>query len=398
MPGTLPAIIQETQEDNTLETRRNALKKTWSSVLIGSVLFSTAALQAEPSIDVDATVVSNYVFRGLDIHQKKFDQDGEEISGFNMAPAFQPSINFNLDNGMFFNIWTSFALTGREDTDTDGQYQFGPGGLTAANILTPGVDLAAPFRDAGTGCNTTGSCTDAEVLAAVAGGTYVAPGFYNENNGLRRFDEVDLTLGYEVEHKLGTMSGGIVAYVLPNPANGVTGVDQFTEFFVGFAPAALPGLGITYYAEVNGDGGEGTTYTYIDYGYDIELGGDMSLGLGVGAGYQVQNQLQGWRNVDAGVSLGMGGFSVGVTAVYRPNLAFFDTDSAGKNVPAWLANGSTKFDGQVADPSKTTGLANSYINSLISTSIDPTGGFTYTPRQKLPTVVYYVSLGYSTSF
>ena len=383
-----------------METRRNALKKTWSSILIGSALLSTATLQAEPSIDVDATVVSNYVFRGTDIHQGKFSQDGEKISGFNMAPAFQPSINFNLDNGMFFNVWTSFALTGREDKDTDGQYQYGPGGATAANILTPGVDLFTPAFSNSTGCTaaTGTTCTSAEVLAAVAAGTYTAPGFYNERNGLRRFDEVDLTLGYEVEHKYGTMSGGIVAYVLPNPAAGVTGADQYTEFFVGFAPAALPGLGITYYAEVNGDGAEGTTYTYIDYGYDIEVSDSMSIGLGVGAGYQVQNQLQGWRNVDAGISFGFGDFSVGVTAVYRPNLAFFDSDTAGKNVPAWLANGSTKFDGQVGDPSKTTGLANSYINSLVSTSIDPTGGFTYTPRQKLPSVVYYVSLGYSTSF
>ncbi len=381
-----------------METRRNA-RKTWSSILIGSVLLSTATLSAEPGIDVDATVVSNYIFRGTDIHQGKFSQDGEEISGFNMAPAFQPSINFNLDNGMFFNIWTSFALTGREDVDTDGQYQYGPGGATAANILTPGVDLVAPFTNTSTGCTAAGTaCTSAEVLAAVAAGTYTAPGFYNERNGLRRFDEVDLTLGYEVESKLGTMSGGIVAYVLPNPAAGVTGADQFTEFFVGFAPAALPGLGITYYAEVNGDGAEGTTYTYIDYGYDIDLGNDMSLGLGVGAGYQVQNQLQGWRNVDAGVSFGIGGFSVGFNAIYRPNLAFFDSDTAGKNVPAWLANGSTKFDGLVADPSKTTGLANAYINNLVSTAVDPSGGWTYTPRQKLPSVVYYVSLGYSMSF
>ncbi len=383
----------KTQEDNTLETRRSAIKKTWSSILIGSVLLSTATLQAEPGIDVDATVVSSYIFRGSDLHQGKFDQDGEKISGFNLAPAFQPSINFNLDNGMFFNVWTSFALTGREDVDTDGLYQTGPGASgpgAGVNVLSATTAEIAAVT--GTGPTAT----------QIANGTYQAPGLYNEANGLRRFDEVDLTLGYEVESKLGTMSGGIIAYVLPNTTTGVVGADQFTEFFVGFSPAILPeeagSLSLTYYAEVNGDGSEGTTYSYIGYDWGTDLTDSMSLGFNVGAGYQTASGYQNWRNVDAGISLGFGNFSIGLNAVYRPDLSWFDGDTAGKNGLAWVNGGSTGFDGKVADPSKTTGIANSYFNSLVSSSVDPSGNWTYTPRQKLPSVVYYISAGYSTSF
>jgi hypothetical protein len=375
-----------------LETRKIAIKKTWSSILIGSVLLTTATLQAEPSVDVDATVVSTYIFRGADFHQGKFTQDGEKISSFNVAPAFQPSINFNLDNGMFFNVWTSYALVGREDVDTDGLYQTGPGQSGAGAGVNP-LSATQAQIDAVTAAGL-------PTVTTAANGTSSIPGFYSESNGLRQFDEVDLTLGYEVESSVGTMSGGIIAYVLPNTSSrfSAVGADQFTEFFVGFAPSFLPGVGITYYAEVNGDGSEGTTYTYIDYGYDIDLGGDQSLGLGVGAGYQTLNGYQNWRNVDAGVSYSIGGFSIGLNAVYRPDLSFFDGDAGNRFAQSWINGGSNGFDGQVADPSQTVGFANSYVNSLVSAALDPTGGYTYTPRQKLPRVVYFVSVGYSTSF
>ena len=385
----------KTQEDNTLETRRSAIKKTWSSILIGSVLLTAGTVQAEPGIDVDATVVSNYVFRGGDLFEDKFRQDGEKISGFNLAPAFQPSINFNLDNGMFFNVWTSFALTGREPVDTDGLYQTGPdqsGPGAGVNVFTATTAEIAAVT--GTG----------PTASQIADGSYQAPGLYNENNGLKRFDEVDLTLGYEVESKLGTMSGGIIAYVLPNTTTigSNVGGDQFTEFFVGFSPAILPeeagSISLTYYAEINGDGAEGTTYSYIGYDWGTDLSDSMTLGFNVGAGYATASGYQNWRNVDAGISLGFGNFSLGLNAVYRPDLSWFDTDGPGKNALAWVNGGSTGFDGMVTDPSKSTGLANSTFNSLVSSSVDPSGNWTYTPRQKLPRVLYYISAGYSMSF
>ncbi|MCB1168646.1 MAG: hypothetical protein KDK33_20995, partial [Leptospiraceae bacterium] len=65
-----------------------------------------------------------------------------------------------------------------------------------------------------------------------------------------------------------------------------------------------------------------------------------------------------------------------------------------------LTGASTQFDGLVEDPSKNNGMVNSYINSQVAAVLDPAGTiqYTYTPRQKLPRVIYYVSLGYSVSF
>lgn len=373
-----------------MEIRKIAIKKTWCVALIGSLFLTAGSLQAEPSIDVDATIVSDYVFRGQDLYENKFRQDGEKITGFNVAPAFQPSVNFNLDNGMFFNVWSSIALTGREDVDTDGLYQLGPGQSTADGTGT-GVNVLSSTQAEIDAVTTAGIPT----AATLANGTYSAPGLYSEANGLRRLDEVDLTLGYSVDSKLGTMSGGIIAYVLPNTTNGNVGANQFTEFFVGFEPAFAPGLGITYYAETNGPSAGGTTYTYLSYGYDIEVNDNFTVGLSTGAGYATKNDFQGWKNIDAGVSFGFGNFSVGLNAAYRPNLTFFEvSDTARKNVPAWITNGSTAFDGYVLDPSKNTGMANSYINGLVTNAV----GYTYTPRQKLPRVIYYVSAGYSVSF
>lgn len=358
----------------------------------------------EPSIDIGADVVSTYIFRGSDFHQGKFTQDGETISGMNIAPALQPSLTFNFAEGWSMGLWGSYALTGREDVDTDGQFQYGPGGTTAVNLLSnpapTEANFAAAFANPSTGCTADSSvtvgttvtqfCSQDAISSAIAGGSYTAPGFYKEQNGLKRFDEVDFTLSYSVDTKHGTMSGGIIAYVLPNSAAGVTGVDQFTEFFVGFAPAFLPGFGITTYAEINGDGAEGSTYTYFDYGLDI---GETGLGFSVGAGYQTQNNLQGWRNVDLGLSYSIGGFSIGATAVYRPNTAFYDS-GLGKNVPGWLFQTGTQFDGEFDDPSKTTGLVNAYIQNELTNNNIPTILYT---QQDIPRVVYFFSVGYSTS-
>ena len=381
-----------------MEIKKIAIKRTWCLSLIGSLLLTAGTLQAEPSIDVDATVVSDYVFRGVDLFENKFRQDGEKITGLNVAPAFQPSVNFNLDNGFYFNVWTSFALTGREDVDTDGLYQTGPASstTTSASLLEAAITNSSTKIDA-----VTAAATPTNPISALAGGSYQAPGLYNETNGLRRLDEVDLTLGYSVDSKLGTMSGGIINYVLPNTLKGVTGVDQYQEVFVGFEPAALPGLGITYYAEMNGGTAQGGTYTYIGYGYDIEVNDNFTVGLSTGAGYATANGYQGWKNVDAGVSFGFGNFSLGINAAYRPNFEFLEfSDTAGKNAPTWLTGASTQFDGLVEDPSKNNGMVNSYINSQVAAVLDPAGTiqYTYTPRQKLPRVIYYVSLGYSVSF
>ncbi|MCB1319892.1 MAG: hypothetical protein KDK34_06555, partial [Leptospiraceae bacterium] len=84
----------------------------------------------EGSIDVDLAVVSNYVWRGGDIHAVKLaEQKQDEISSNTEAWTFQPSITLNTPvDGLYFNIWGSFAMHNREDQDVDLRIQQGPAG------------------------------------------------------------------------------------------------------------------------------------------------------------------------------------------------------------------------------------------------------------------------------
>ncbi|MCP4709884.1 MAG: hypothetical protein GY869_14775, partial [Planctomycetes bacterium] len=144
-------------------------------------------------------------------------------------------------------------------------------------------------------------------------------------------------------------------------------------------------------------------YTSIGTGHEIELSDSMTVSLGVSAGYGVYEGLQGWQDVTTSVGLSVGGFSVGLNAAYRPNLAihekFLGNTVADKNQPLWLNGGSTVFDGMVADPAQTTGLANDLIINAINANTSlaalAPGGYTYTPRKKLPRVVYWLNLGYT---
>ena len=74
----------------------------------------------EASIELEIAVVSNYVWRGDNIFADKATQDNEAPSASTGAPAFQPSITFYPGaEGLYFNIWASFALTARSDKDAN---------------------------------------------------------------------------------------------------------------------------------------------------------------------------------------------------------------------------------------------------------------------------------------
>ncbi len=357
-------------------------------------LFATGTLQAqefEPSIDFDAVFASNYVFRGADVHSNKFVQDGKSYSSFNNAQAFQPSLTFNFAEGWSLNIWGSFALTGRNDVDTDGLLQLGPGSSDAvseaylAGLTSGNLDL-----------NT--------VLASytVDGATIrdpsTAPGFHNEENGLKRNDEVDITLSYETSSRIGTLTGGIISY---NYTNQVQQSASNMEMFAGFSPAALPDLSFTTYVDVATPGYAGSTYNYLSYSIGVDLGENAALDISPGVAYATDTSLkiQGWKNADLPITLSIGDFFIGVTGVYRIDTRFYEGDSSTSDAVSILGE-TSNGDGLVADPAQTNGIANTYVNSLVTSAIgDPTGyGYTYTPTQKLPKFVYYYTVGYSTSF
>jgi hypothetical protein len=361
----------------------------------------------EPSISVDLPIVSTYVFRGVDVFQNKFVQEKKSISGFNLAPAIQPSITFNFTEGWSFNIWSSFALTNRQDKDTDQLLQSGPddvsgpvasayNGFIAGNLLGTPV----PFSIVENAVQTYISANGEDIIK----GDKFAPAFYKEPNGLRRVDEVDLTLSYSFDTKLGKMTGGIVTYLLPNTTKGVTGTDQSTELFVGYSPKALPNLSITLYGETNLDGYEGATFTYISYSIPLIESQNMTLSFDPGLGYQTQDNLQGIKYVSLPFTLAMGSLKFMFVGIYRPDTRFFDSDPY-KGDAVKLLGLSTISDGLIPDPAKNTGILNSIINGYISneiqTALTAAGypfTYTYTPTQSIPKLIYYFSIGYSTTF
>jgi len=368
----------------------------------------------EPSIEVDLPIVSTYVFRGVDVFQDKFVQEKKSIRGFNLAPAIQPSITFNFTEGWSFNIWSSFALTNRQDKDIDQILQV-PGEdpdkvASAYNLFISGNLLGTPVpfsiveNEVQMYISGIDSVTGEPNIEAIIKGKKPAPAFYKEPNGLRRVDEVDLTLSYSFDTKLGNMTGGIVTYILPNTTKGVTGTDQSTELFVGYSPKALPNLSITLYVETNLDGYEGATFTNISYSIPLIESQNMTLSFDPELGYQTQDNLQGIKYVSLPFTLAMGSLKFMFVGIYRPDTRFFDSDRYEGDAVKLLGL-STISDGLIPDPAKNTGILNSIINGFISneinTALTAAGypfNYTYTPTQSIPKFIYYFSIGYSITF
>lgn len=370
------------------------------------VLFAAGSLQAqtfEPGIDFTADVVSNYVFRGVDVHSNKFVQDGKSYGSFNMAPAFQPSLTFKFAEGWSLNVWGSFALTGRNDVDTDELLQAGPAGydggylqaIHGAATTGAAVDLATII--ATIEADPTGAGGDPLDYSAVAGQETTGPGFHKEQNGLKRNDEIDITLSYSVGSKLGTMSGGIVSYNYTNISQQLA---SNVEMFVGFAPAILPELSLTAYVDVATPGYSGSTYSYLAYTKAFEFGEGKNVTIAPGIGYATDTtkKIQGWKNANLPITLNLGGFHLGVTGVYRTDMRFFDSDTAPGDGIAYYG-GSSMNDGLVVDPGQTNGIANGIVNYDIQQQIQATlPGYSYTARQHLPKLVYFYTVGYTMSF
>jgi hypothetical protein len=351
----------------------------------------------EPGIDFTADVVSNYVFRGGDVHSNKFVQDGKSYSSFNAAPAFQPSLTFNFAEGWSLNIWGSFALTGRNDVDTDELLQEGAGDTTSPTAAAYRVGVATGTL----GSLLPGILSGYPITADTIRDPSRVPNFYKEANGLKRNDEIDITLSYSTSSKLGTMTGGLVSY---NYVNTVQQSSSNVEMFAGFAPGILPDLSFTMYIDVTTPGSSGSTYNYIAYTKAFEFGKEQNITIAPGVGYATDTSLkiQGWKNANLPITLNLGGFHIGVTGVYRMDTRFFEalTGETSKSDAVSILGESAIGDGLVKDPSLNNGIANTIINERVTAAIgDPTGlGYTYAPKQNLPKFIYYYTIGYSMSF
>ena len=267
----------------------------------------------EGSIDVDLAFVSNYVFRGQDLFTGRAQQKGESYGSHTGEWAFQPSVTFNTPvEGLYFNFWGSFAMAGRQDQDVDGALQTKPNG-TAVDITTA---LSTIGTDPVAALNRANSTVD-------DGSTDGMPGWYRENNGLDRLDEVDLTIGYGTDTSIGSIGFGIISYTNPNSkTKGALG-DPVEEIFFSYALPFLPDLSLSMYTQLN----DSVNYYNLSYGSGVEITDGISLDYGAGVGYGVRSKLQGVQDVTGSVGVTVYGFSIAYNVSYRPTLAFFDEDT-----------------------------------------------------------------------
>ena len=185
---------------------------------------------AEPAtlLDYGVGVVSNYVFRGVDVFTGVQDKEGEKHSSFNVAPAVQPSLTLYGPGGLSFGLWSSFALTNRSPEESKG------------------------FA------------------------------------GLKEFDELDYTLAWDWKNRLGSFKVGIADYAIV-PARGALNEVFITwapTFLEGLSPL------ISHYSDTNSavsytsfgvSGGEAVTWG-ANLGLSTKGPQDITASVGTGLG------------------------------------------------------------------------------------------------------------------
>jgi hypothetical protein len=362
--------------------------KSFKNILMVAAVFTAMPLFAQeeggsdlPGVDVSMDFVSNYVWRGYDVHQSYFDQQGKSYSGTNVAPAFQPSITLNTPvDGLSVNLWGSFAMVGREDADADGRLQYMGGGddiyLDSGVISATGVSPTA------------GTDLSTYINNQIAAGNYNLPGYYAEANGLKRVDELDITIDYSWESTIGSLSAGIVSFYWPNVVSG--GGVAPTELYVAYSPKGLSDFAVSANYDLTSNG----QYYNASYGHDFEFSENVSLSLGAAAGYGVMpsSGKQGMMDVTGNIGMTFGGFTVGLNVAHRPDLWMYDSGSS--KWPEWIS-GDNGYDGNEADPAGAYGLTNELVNGYISSASVVTAN--YKPMQKLPKNLVWVNFGYSFS-
>ncbi len=301
----------------------------------------------ESSIELNASFVSNYVWRGENIFGARADQTGKLPTATTGYAAFQPNVTFYQPGGWYFDIWASYAMGHRNDVDAneDGT-----------------IDLDG------------------------------------EANGLQRSDEVNYTIGHEQETRIGTVGFGVLHYIYPklnprvttfatdpntgdlfldsdgNPYIGsATEVKTFpdTEIFFSYSPPGeyTSGIYVNLFSALIAE----YEYYQIGYAYDFELGESLNLNFDIALGYQISQdaiseeigtygyvvQKSGLKDTTMTIGIDTHGFNVGIGVAVRGQSEFYDYEG-------------DKTDFQVTDPESET-------NEL----------------EDLPRALYWLYLGYS---
>lgn len=424
---------------------KQILKWTGAALLLASLPIAAegpapAATPQLPNANIDVSLqfASNYVFRGTDMHQNMFNQKRQSIDGKNEAWAFQPTITMKTPvDGLYVSIFGNFALEGREDKDVDQRFQTAPGAGDASNTGCGGATYTQTISnvliDSVDGHCNGGVAASSYIRSTLTtssnyfpGGTYAGVGSATaasakkEANGLKRADEIDITIGYTASTKVGVIGFGAVTY---NYVNGRAKANPFgnlgstyfgTEMFATYALPFFPDLT----AKIYGDVVNSNQYYQLVYAKTININDSVAVSVSTGPGYSIEKNLystttaaasfpaaanaaqvvSGWRDWTSSVGVTVKGFNVNFNAAYRPDLRFFDGDYATSRLVE-ADGGSTNADGLVADP-KWVGAGP--VGDILQRGGTRNGqrinsNYAYTPRQKLPKWLYWVNLGYTVS-
>ena len=238
----------------------------------------------DASVELELALVSNYVWRGENLFDENLsNREKETALGKASAPAFQPSITFYPGENLYFNIWSSFAITARSDKDLDESGVIGE----------------------------------------------------DERNSLRRLDEIDYAMGYEKESRIGIVGFGIVTYSYPYHRNKEIST---TEIFFNYSPGdllsnvpytadALSNLYLNIYSGLR----EFNDYYQIGYSQDFSIIRDIELSFDIAAGYQItsdgqEEHISAWKDLTASVIANIYGVDIGLNVAQRIHPDFYDGD------------------------------------------------------------------------
>ncbi len=378
-------------------------------LLVINPAFSQQKSEDKGSIDINLSVVSNYVWRGHDFYRNYALQKQKSYGPHTGTWAFQPTITwYTPTDGFYVSLFSSIALQGRNDVDIDKRLQIEPGGnfiQGRTSLLDPNFDFINDLNaEFASWSSSTPLIDPLDVL-----NYQQAPNFYKESVGLKRNDELDITIGYEKETKnVGVIGFGIYHYAYANTV--ARGTPYGTEVYITYAPPFLTSLKLGIYEDLEIH----TTYYQLSYGGEYELAKGLKSSYTISAGYYVMDKVQGASDVTLNYTVSKSitdksSIYIGLNAAYCPDLKIQEYywgsgDAITKEVykthlPIDLNGKSTIYDGRVADPSKTIGPVNEYINAQISDLITNQTGipYTYTPRQSLPKYLWWLSFGYQTT-
>ncbi|MBI4082935.1 MAG: hypothetical protein HY423_10030 [Candidatus Lambdaproteobacteria bacterium] len=221
---------------------------------------SSSAKPGDPLLTYGVDLVSDYVSRGTSTHQETFPKDGTKVETFAVLPAAQPSVTLTGAGGFSLGLWSSVAL----------------------------VERGADDRING--------------------------------KGLSQADEVDFTLSWAWDNKLGSFSAGIVNYA------NVPATTSWNEVFVVWSPPFARALSpkLSHYSDIV----TALTYTSLTVGGGEKLTWSANLGYGQAAalsdssGLEVRRGVAGIQDLTVKVGYGLSdALSVSLGAALRPNPA-----------------------------------------------------------------------------